>query len=65
MPRAIVKWIPAIAAVLSMSIGVDARAAEIVLERSAVGKLLARTLYRDNGRYYLLRGTCYAYPAAT
>jgi hypothetical protein len=61
MPRAIVKWIPAIAAVLSMSIGVEARAADIVLERSAVGKLLARTLYRDNGRYYLLRGTCYAY----
>ena len=39
----------------------SAQAAEIVLERSAINKLVARALYKDQGRYYLLRGACSAY----
>ena len=39
----------------------QAHAAEIVLERSAINKLVAHALYKDQGRYYLLRGACNAY----
>ena len=38
-----------------------APAAEIVLERSAVDKLLAQTLFTNRGRFDLQRGACHAY----
>ena len=38
-----------------------AQAAEIVLERSAVEKLVAQTMFNDAGRHVLQRGACYAY----
>jgi hypothetical protein len=38
-----------------------ARAAEIVLERTAVDRLVQQTLFTDKGRYFLQRGACYAY----
>ena len=45
-----------------------ANGAEIVLEQSAVQKLVVESLFRDNGRYYIQRGACSAYldrPAVT
>ncbi|HYS13259.1 MAG TPA: hypothetical protein VEN28_08105 [Burkholderiaceae bacterium] len=45
-----------------------ARGAEIVLERTAVDRLVRQSLFTDQGRYYLQRGACYAYldePAVT
>ena len=36
-------------------------AAEIVLEQSAVQKLVLESLFKDNGRYWLQRGACRAY----
>lgn len=36
-------------------------AAEIVLERSAVEKLVTQTMFGNAGRYDLQRGACYAY----
>ncbi len=42
--------------------------AEIVLEQSAVQKLVVESLFKDHGRYYLQRGACSAYldsPAVT
>jgi hypothetical protein len=38
-----------------------AQAAEIVLERSAVEKLVAQTMFSNAGRHELQRGACYAY----
>jgi hypothetical protein len=38
-----------------------ARSAEIVLERTAVDRLVRQSLFTDQGRYYLQRGACYAY----
>lgn len=38
-----------------------ARGAEIVLERTAVDRLVRQSLFTDQGRYYLQRGACYAY----
>ena len=58
MPRATFQWRWLIAIAL---LATQAHAAEIVLERSAVDKLVARALYKDNGRYYLQRGVCHAY----
>lgn len=46
-------------AMLAASAGTQA--AEIVLEHSAVDKLLAQTLFTNAGRYDLQRGACYAY----
>lgn len=40
---------------------VPADGAEIVLEQSAVQKLVAESLFKDNGRYYIQRGACSAY----
>ena len=40
---------------------VPANGAEIVLEQSAVQKLVAESLFKDNGRYYIQRGACSAY----
>jgi uncharacterized phage protein gp47/JayE len=39
----------------------SSKAAEIVLEHSAVDKLLAQTLFTNAGRYDLQRGVCFAY----
>jgi hypothetical protein len=47
---------------------VTASGAEIVLEQSAVQKLVVESLFKDNGRYYIQRGACSAYlesPAVT
>lgn len=38
-----------------------ASGAEIVLERSAVERLVRQSLFTDGGRYWLQRGACYAY----
>ncbi len=38
-----------------------AHGAEIVLEQSAVQKLVVESLFKDNGRYYLQRGACSAW----
>jgi hypothetical protein len=46
----------------------SANGAEIVLEQSAVQKLVVESLFKDNGRYYIQRGACSAYldsPAVT
>jgi hypothetical protein len=58
MRRIATRWLWPIAIALFTA---QAHAAEIVLERSAVDKLVARALYKDNGRYYLQRGACHAY----
>jgi len=45
-----------------------AHGAEIVLDPSAVQKLVVESLFKDNGRYYIQRGACSAYldsPAVT
>ena len=54
------------AAALASTVG--AHGAEIVLEQSAVQKLVVESLFRDNGRYVLQRGACSAWldnPAVT
>ena len=47
------------AAALASTAG--AHGAEIVLEQSAVQKLVVESLFRDNGRYVLQRGACSAW----
>lgn len=42
-------------------LGQSAAAAELVLERSAVERLVQQSLFADGGRYWLQRGACYAY----
>jgi hypothetical protein len=45
-----------------------AAAAELILERTAVERLVQQSLFTDQGRYWLQRGACYAYlhkPAVT
>jgi hypothetical protein len=51
------------AALLAASVlcGATAHGAEIVLQQSAVQKLVVESLFKDNGRYYLQRGACRAY----
>lgn len=44
-----------------MAAAAAAAAAEIVLERSAVDKLLTQTLFTNQGRFDLQRGVCHAY----
>ena len=61
---------PSLAALVAAALisGAPARAAEIVLEPSAVQKLVVESLFRDNGRFYLQRGACNAFldsPAVT
>jgi len=46
---------------LLAGVGGHALGAEIVLERSAVQKLVIEGLFKDNGRYYLQKGVCNAY----
>lgn len=58
----------ALAAALAGIVAGPASAAEIVLEPSAVQKLVMQGLFRDNGRYYLQKGACTAWlenPAVT
>lgn len=40
---------------------ITARGAEIVLEQSAVQKLVVESLFKDNGRFYIQRGACSAF----
>jgi hypothetical protein len=47
--------------VASALAGVDARAAEIVLERSGVQKLVTQALFNDHGRMTISTGPCAAY----
>ncbi|MCB1909163.1 MAG: hypothetical protein KDH15_17495 [Rhodocyclaceae bacterium] len=54
------RWVLAATAVLS-GVGGHALGAEIVLEQSAVQKLVIEGLFKDNGRYYLQKGVCSAY----
>ncbi|MCV2419277.1 hypothetical protein LNV47_01600 [Paucibacter sp. DJ4R-1] len=49
-----------LAATLGMVFG-EGRAAEIVLEQTAVQRLVEQSLFNDNGRYYVKRGACAAY----
>jgi hypothetical protein len=52
---------PILATALSMGAGC-ARAGEIVMEQSAVQKLVVDTLFKDNGRYYVQKaGACRVY----
>jgi len=46
---------------LLAGLGGHALGAEIVLEPSAVQKLVVEGLFKDNGRYYLQKGVCNAY----
>jgi len=48
-------------AVLLAAFVAGAQAAEITLERSAVEKLVAQTLFTNAGRYDLQGGSCFAY----
>jgi hypothetical protein len=53
---------------VAVSSTATAHGAEIVLEQSAVQKLVVESLFKDNGRYYIQRGACSAYldnPAVT
>ncbi|RYG88003.1 MAG: hypothetical protein EON59_05765 [Alphaproteobacteria bacterium] len=51
----------ALTAVLLLSSAQPALAAEIILERTAVQKLVEQSLFNDKGRYYVSRGACTAY----
>jgi hypothetical protein len=44
-----------------LAIAAGASAAEIVLENSAVDKLLAQSMFKNAGRYDLKKGACFAY----
>jgi hypothetical protein len=46
---------------LAMALCGGAAGAEIVLEHSAVDKLVAQTLFSNSGRYDLVKGACSAY----
>jgi hypothetical protein len=53
---------------VAVSSATTAHGAEIVLDQSAVQKLVVESLFKDNGRYYIQRGACSAYlesPAVT
>jgi hypothetical protein len=53
----------AIASALVVAVAGDATAdaSELVLSRDALQALVASTLFHDGGRWYLQKGTCYAY----
>ena len=67
--RSLRKTLMAVAAALStVAAAAPANAAEIVLEQSAVQKLVVESLFKEHGRYYIQRGACSAYldnPAVT
>ena len=46
---------------LTLAMVAGAQAAEITLERTAVEKLVAQTLFTNGGRYDLQGGSCFAY----
>ena len=50
-----------VSGLIAMALSGSATAAEIVLEHSAVDKLVAQTLFSNNGRYDLVKGPCSAY----
>lgn len=55
-------------AALAILTSTASHGAEIVLEQSAVQKLVVASLFKDNGRYWLQRGACSAWldnPAVT
>ncbi len=52
------RWIGLSVALLAAT---GPKAAEIVLERSAVEKLVMQTMFSNAGRYDIQRGACYAY----
>jgi len=58
----------ALLAAAALSSTTAAHGAEIVLEQSAVQKLVVESLFKDAGRFYIQRGACSAYldsPAVT
>ncbi len=62
------RFLRAALAAATLASAAGARGAEIVLEQSAVQKLVAESLFRENGRYVLQRGACSAWldhPAVT
>ena len=54
-------FIRAALAAAALASAAGAHGAEIVLEQSAVQKLVVESLFRDNGRYVLQRGACSAW----
>ena len=63
-----IRFLRATLIALAVVSGATARGAEIVLEQSAVQKLVVESLFKDSGRYYIQRGACSAYldsPAVT
>lgn len=46
---------------VALAIGLPAQGAEIVLERTAVDRLVRQSMFTEQGRYYLQKGACYAY----
>ena len=52
------RWLCIVSALVAAA---TAQAAEIVLERSAVEKLVTQTMFSNAGRHDLQRGACYAY----
>lgn len=54
------RWL-CVGSALAAATAAAAQAAEIVLERSAVEKLVTQTMFNDAGRHVLQRGACYAY----
>ena len=46
---------------VTLSASAAAQCAEIVLEQSAVQKLVVQSLFKDNGRFYIQRGACSAF----
>ena len=59
MNRATLRWLSLCGTLALAATG--APAAEIVLERSAVEKLVVQTMFSNAGRHELQRGACYAY----
>ncbi len=45
----------------AFAFGSSARASEFVLSRDAVQALVVATLFQEQGKWYLAKGTCYAY----
>ena len=59
MNRTTLRWLSLCGTLALAATG--ASAAEIVLERSAVEKLVVQTMFSNAGRHDLQRGACYAY----
>ena len=59
MNRATLRWLSLCGTLALAASG--APAAEIILERSAVEKLVVQTMFSNAGRHELQRGACYAY----